>query len=85
MLYSARKVVIIFLVATRKPVSAEHRAIREWILRNRGVLQRIADGVTPPVSHQFVQQLAYNKASVKVRSDHPIFRELKSAGWPGVK
>ncbi len=47
-------------------------------------MQGIADNVTPPVTHQFVQAVAYGNLKFKLRSDHPVLRELRNAGWPGI-
>lgn len=54
------------------------------MLANRGVMQRIADRLMPPVKHQFVQAVAYGNMKFKLRADHPVLRELRDAGWPGV-
>ncbi len=57
--------------------------IREWLQQNRGVMSRIARTVQPRVSPQFVRQVAWG--DIPIDSGHRVYRELKDAGWPGVK
>jgi hypothetical protein len=61
----------------------KYEEIRNWILDNRGILKKIAEKVQPPVSDKFVQQVAYGVTIT--RPSHPVLRELKAVGWPGLK
>lgn len=64
-----------------KQLTWEQTRVRRWILKNRGILTRIA--VTCRCSHQFVQALAYGRSTA--RPGHEVERELLKHGWPGVR
>lgn len=67
----------------RRVLTPEEDSVRRWLLSNRGVFSRIAGSVEPSVSPQFVQQVAYGKTPI--RKGHVIERELRAAGWPGIR
>lgn len=91
MLFASLYFVLFFLLSELRtiymqqpppPLNAETRAaVRKWVLANRGVLRQVSQSVCPPVSQQFVHQIAYSQWAVK--SDHPVRRELLARGWPG--
>ncbi len=67
----------------RRELTTEQKIVRKWVLDNRGILRHVAEESVPRVTEQYVQLVAYGHTSV--RSSHPILRQLKAAGWPGVK
>lgn len=66
----------------RQSNAKDQPQVREWVLNNRGIFERIAMKVRPVVTGRYVQQVAYG---LNVRSTHPVLLALNGAGWPGVK
>ena len=65
----------------KHPLTFESMRVRQWILKNRGVLTHVAVvcGVVP----QFVQQVAYGNSTAL--PGNPVERELRKRGWPGIR
>lgn len=70
-------------VGEKQVLSPEQKVVREWVKANRGLMSKIAYGVSPPLTPQFVRMIAYG--TTNVGSDHRVKRELRAAGWPGVR
>jgi hypothetical protein len=54
-------------------------ALLVWIAQNRGVFSKIARAMHPPVTSQFVSQVARGQRKSK---DGKVERELKKMGAP---
>lgn len=67
----------------KRDLSFEESRVRYWITRNRGVLTEVALAMSPPVSPQFVQQVAYGRSTAL--EGHLVETLLKKRGWPGIR
>jgi hypothetical protein len=65
---------------SRRVLSGPQRRVRDWIGNHKGKLSEIARRMSPPVSQQFVSQVAYGICAVS--GEHPVARALRMAGCP---
>lgn len=65
----------------KPPQSTQTKKVRNWITSKRGILTQVA--LKCRVSPQFVQMVAYGMSTAN--PGHPVERELRRRGWPGIK